>query len=230
MGIIFFIGNSNLVYTIIRKRHVFHALANLPSDVQGISKCLNNRKIGIAPQQPVHRVKTPQPTSPTVEKKTFSEDESTIIVKSPLPEPEVVNGSTLEDKGDVDVEESMEGSRPALPAEPGTLKASLLETPPIATMTERESAHLLQAPLCDFSPMNEHCDNTTVQDIQDVPITKLTLDENTESEPETVLPLKRTVNQVAINCFFFGTNENNNSIPFVSCEIARQHSSINEFG
>lgn len=39
------------------------------------------------------------------------------------------------------VEESMEGSRPALPAEPGTLKATLLETPDIAQMTERESAH-----------------------------------------------------------------------------------------
>lgn len=30
-----FDGNSNLVYTIIRKRHVFHALANLPSDTSG---------------------------------------------------------------------------------------------------------------------------------------------------------------------------------------------------
>lgn len=39
------------------------------------------------------------------------------------------------------VEESMEGSRPALPAEPGTLKVTLLETPDIAQMTERESAH-----------------------------------------------------------------------------------------
>lgn len=189
-------GNSNLVYTIIRKRHVFHALANLPSDVQGISKCLNNRKISATAPPPVNRIKPPRTTSPIVEKKSFSEDESVTTTK-PLPEPEIdVNGTTLENK--IDVEESMEGSRPALPAEPGTLKASLLETPAITTMTERESAHLLQAPLCDFSPMNEHCDNTTVQDIPDVPISKLTLDEIHESEPETetVAPLKRTVNQV----------------------------------
>lgn len=36
---------------------------------------------------------------------------------------------------------SMEGSRPALPAEPGTLKTSLLDTPGIDKMTEQESAH-----------------------------------------------------------------------------------------
>lgn len=35
----------------------------------------------------------------------------------------------------------MEGSRPALPAEPGTLKATLPETPMIGQITERESAH-----------------------------------------------------------------------------------------
>lgn len=35
----------------------------------------------------------------------------------------------------------MEGSHPALPAEPGTLKATLPETPEIGQMTERESAH-----------------------------------------------------------------------------------------
>lgn len=36
---------------------------------------------------------------------------------------------------------AMEGSRPALPAEPGTLKATLPDTPEISQMTERESAH-----------------------------------------------------------------------------------------
>ncbi|CAK9812093.1 Protein HID1 [Anthophora quadrimaculata] len=40
-------------------------------------------------------------------------------------------------------EAAMEGSHPAQPAEPGTLKASLLETPGIEKMTEKESAHPL---------------------------------------------------------------------------------------
>jgi hypothetical protein len=40
-----FDGNSNLVYTIIRKRQIFHALANIPSDMISINKCLSNRKI-----------------------------------------------------------------------------------------------------------------------------------------------------------------------------------------
>ena len=38
-----FDGNSNLVYTIIRKRQVFHALANLPTDCGAINKTLTKR-------------------------------------------------------------------------------------------------------------------------------------------------------------------------------------------
>ena len=36
---------------------------------------------------------------------------------------------------------TMEGSRPALPAEPGTLKATLMDLPGIDKMTEKETAH-----------------------------------------------------------------------------------------
>lgn len=79
-----FDGNSNLVYTIIRKRQVFHALANLPSDCNTIAKSLSKRQ----------RRHVPASTSN-----------------------ENVN------------ETAMEGSHPAQPAEPGTLKATLLETP-----------------------------------------------------------------------------------------------------
>ncbi|KOC59622.1 Protein hid-1 like protein [Habropoda laboriosa] len=39
-----FDGNSNLVYTIIRKRQVFHALANLPSDCNTIARSLSKRQ------------------------------------------------------------------------------------------------------------------------------------------------------------------------------------------
>lgn len=37
------IGNANLVYTIIRKRHVFHALASLPTDCGTINRSLSRR-------------------------------------------------------------------------------------------------------------------------------------------------------------------------------------------
>lgn len=189
------------MYTIIRKRHVFHALANLPSDVHGISKCLSNRKLAVA--QTVNRVKTPKSTSPTMERRPFTDDapvttKTTTTTATPKPLPatgDEEDGSSIENKSDI--EESMEGSHPAQPAEPGTLKASLLDTPAIATMTERESAHPLQAPLCDFSPMNEHCDSTNVQDIQEVELTKLAIDEHQPDEP-TPAPLKRTVNQVRV--------------------------------
>lgn len=76
-------GNSNLVYAIIRKRGVFHQLANLPTDPPSIHKALQRRR------------KTPEPLS------RAGSQEGT----------------------------SMEGSRPAAPAEPGTLKTSLVATP-----------------------------------------------------------------------------------------------------
>ncbi|XP_012257162.1 protein HID1 [Athalia rosae] len=108
-----FDGNSNLVYTIIRKRQVFHALANLPSDCNTIARSLNRRQ------------KRPIPVS------TSTENVSEI---------------------------AMEGSRPALPAEPGTLKASLLETPGIENMTEKESAHPL-SPAVDVGTSSANTGN-----------------------------------------------------------------------
>lgn len=110
------------MYTIIRKRQVFHSLANLPVDGGSIGRCLNRK----------------------------------VKIDSPEPMPEENLPETP----------SMEGSKPAQPAEPGTLKATLLETPGeilgkkimsrnqiylnrfvenlcpgVMKMTERESAH-----------------------------------------------------------------------------------------
>ena len=42
-----FDGNSNLIYTIIRKRSIFHSLANLPSDYGSIQRSLNQIKSGV---------------------------------------------------------------------------------------------------------------------------------------------------------------------------------------
>lgn len=84
--IFIYVGNSNLVYTIIRKRQVFHSLANLPTDYGSITKSLS--------------------------KKSRRHLQSSSD-----------NGKSASDGP------SMEGSKPALPAEPGTLKASILDTP-----------------------------------------------------------------------------------------------------
>ncbi|XP_023720338.1 protein HID1 isoform X1 [Cryptotermes secundus] len=46
---------------------------------------------------------------------------------------------------------SMEGSHPALAAEPGTLKATLPDTPGIEKMTEKESAHPSVHQLCELT-------------------------------------------------------------------------------
>uniref|UniRef100_A0A3P9I4T8 HID1 domain containing b n=1 Tax=Oryzias latipes TaxID=8090 RepID=A0A3P9I4T8_ORYLA len=43
-----FDGNSNLVYAIIRKRNVFHQLANLPTDKESIQNALQRKKPGVS--------------------------------------------------------------------------------------------------------------------------------------------------------------------------------------
>ncbi|XP_072229876.1 protein HID1b [Leuresthes tenuis] len=83
-----FDGNCNLVYAIIRKRNVFHQLANLSTDMASIQKALQKKKSGISRMNSTENV-------------------------------------------------SMEGSSPAVPAEPGTLKASLEATPGIDKITEK---------------------------------------------------------------------------------------------
>ncbi|KAL4098434.1 hypothetical protein QTP88_023048 [Uroleucon formosanum] len=94
-----FDGNSNLVYTIIRKRQVFHSLANLPTDYSTIIKSLTKKA------------------------KRNMQATSSVILTAATETP------------------SMEGSTPALPAEPGTLNATLPDTPGVMKITERESAH-----------------------------------------------------------------------------------------
>lgn len=84
---LFSLGNSNLVYTIIRKRQVFHSLANLPTDYNTIIKSLTKKA------------------------KRNMQATSSVSLTAATETP------------------SMEGSTPALPAEPGTLNATLPDTP-----------------------------------------------------------------------------------------------------
>uniref|UniRef100_A0A671XIC1 HID1 domain containing n=1 Tax=Sparus aurata TaxID=8175 RepID=A0A671XIC1_SPAAU len=108
-----FDGNCNLVYAIIRKRNVFHQLANLPSDMASIQKALQRKKkSGISRTNSIETV-------------------------------------------------SMEGSRPAVPAEPGTLKASLEATPGIDKITEKaqvsEDGTMVAVPHSDSPQATADC-------------------------------------------------------------------------
>lgn len=105
-----FDGNSNLVYTIIRKRQVFHALASLPCDYGTIAKSLTKR------------TRKHLPSTSSTEN----------VTETP----------------------SMEGSRPAQPAEPGTLKATLPDTPGIEKMTGQESGHVTTDLACSTNAVN----------------------------------------------------------------------------
>ncbi|XP_053679691.1 protein HID1 [Anopheles nili] len=145
-----FDGNSNLVYTIIRKRQVFHALANLPTDAAGIARCLSNRKGGasVAGGGSRHSSSSQAAGSRSVSGHDDATDyqQRKAALTASGPQSGVVAGDDSEEDTITDarsdiVEESMEGSRPAQEAEPGTLQATLLDTPNLAQITERESAH-----------------------------------------------------------------------------------------
>lgn len=140
-----FDGNSNLVYTIIRKRQVFHALANIPTDMSSINKCLTNRKISGRMQKtaPAMMLKKKAETDDEEIENDENDDEGDSSDNSTRPKEEIpVNEASDDDRKSEIVEESMmEGSRPAEPAQPGTLKATLLETPSINQITEKASAH-----------------------------------------------------------------------------------------
>ncbi|KAG5670438.1 hypothetical protein PVAND_000702 [Polypedilum vanderplanki] len=134
-----FDGNSNLVYTIIRKRHTFHALANIPTDINSINKCLNSRKIS-GRFQKMTNLKKQQPSDDEDENEESKDVEENLSENSKREDNNESEKSDEDEKSEI-IEESMEGSHPAEPAPKGTLKATLLDIPGIEKMTEKESAH-----------------------------------------------------------------------------------------
>ncbi|XP_056433505.1 protein HID1b [Gadus chalcogrammus] len=130
-----FDGNFNLVYAVIRKRSIFHQLANLPTDTAAIQKALQR------------------------------------IRKSP---PAVSRAGSTE-------REAMEGSRPAAPAEPGTLKASLEATPAIDKLTEKSQVSVdgTMVTLKNRSPTQTAADTSAVAAASDT-------ESNSEHDHEAV--------------------------------------------
>jgi hypothetical protein len=115
--------------------------------MNSINKCLSNRKISgrlqkTAPAM-LKKVETDddEVENDTIEDDDDEEDSSDNTKNSDTPPAVKEPEASDEDRKSEIVEESMEGSRPAEPAQPGTLKATLLETPSINQITEKESAH-----------------------------------------------------------------------------------------
>ena len=133
-----FDGNSNLVYTIIRKRQVFHGLANLPTDPCSINKSLAAKK---SPSRLVKRPSTEKAPKERIERKNSASSNASATTSS------AAVAAAQPQPPDTPTTPSMEGSRPALPAEPGTLEVSLASMPGIDKITERESAHPSQQQL-----------------------------------------------------------------------------------
>ena len=111
-------GNSNLVYTIIRKRNIFHALANLPVDFHSITKALAKKS------------KRLHATSGSVGRPRADSTYSTAAPPVPVSEAASPVG-----------EQTQEGAFPAQEAPPGTLKTTLAATPAVSAMTEKTHAH-----------------------------------------------------------------------------------------
>lgn len=155
-----FDGNSNLVYTIIRKRHVFHAMANLPTDMTGIAKCLSGRKSGgkfnlprvpqrkqatASANQELPSAQVPDEYADEEEEEEEDEDvdDTRMDKQSAAAEEDLESETESHERSQMGDNLQLDGAAvlTAQPAEPGTLKTSLLDTPDIGQMTEREPAH-----------------------------------------------------------------------------------------
>lgn len=195
-----FDGNSNLVYTIIRKRQVFHALANIPTDMNSINKCLNNRKMsGRTHKAPPNFMKKVETDDDEAEvENDDGEDDSSCENSKPVVEKKEENELSEvsdEDRKSEIVEESMEGSHPAQQAVPGTLNATLLETPGIGQMTEKETAHPSQQLLNDITT-NPEPPSASITEITNGEA-DISLDENNKSTTPVKSPttaFKRAIN------------------------------------
>ncbi|CAB3400506.1 unnamed protein product [Caenorhabditis bovis] len=103
-----FDGNSNLIYTIIRKRHVFYQLSNLPVDAASIAKSLSGRKNKSANRdEMVDQLKSPtSPTSPEIPNSTVPAAITTTAGLAATPAVSSMTGTTgqWENKGTVNDE------------------------------------------------------------------------------------------------------------------------------
>jgi len=135
-----FDGNSNLVYTLIRKRQVFHALANLPTDCGSINKLMTTKKSSNGRQ----RTSSTKSTSSNVSSGGGSRG------KSPLTSKISSNDSLFPSVASPAASPSASGhigtpnsnaSKPGVGGFEMGFKASLMEMPAIEKLTEKESAH-----------------------------------------------------------------------------------------
>lgn len=181
-----FDGNSNLVYTIIRKRQVFHALANIPSDLASINKCLSNRKVSGRLQQTAALMKKIESDEEYGDDEPQDNETKEDLKASPSKEKN--EGSEDEQKSEI-VEESMAGSYPAQPAEPGTFQATLLETPSVLQMTEKSSGHP-SAQLLEKIAVSEP--TKTITDITNGEA-DIKIEENSASPMKNTPTFKRTI-------------------------------------
>ena len=120
-----FDGNSNLIYTIIRKRQVFYQLANLNTDASSIARSLNNRRGKQSTAAVEAAEKTPQ--SPTVQTPPTQNPENCLPDAKEETKP-VVNG------------EENEGPN---------LQSTLAKTPAINSMTDKTAEWSQQKPDID---------------------------------------------------------------------------------
>ncbi|KAL7022259.1 hypothetical protein ACKWTF_012188 [Chironomus riparius] len=188
-----FDGNSNLIYTIIRKRQVFHTLANIPTDMNSINKCLNSRKMSGRIQKTANFMKKLEQNNYNDDNDEECENENdseNIGHLAEITEPKKIESEIIGEASDEDMKSDGQdvlqpGSKPAEPCLPGTLNATLLETPAINQMTEKESAHPSQQLLNDITTNTEHT-STPITEITNGE-TDIDLDDN---ENKSTTPIK----------------------------------------
>lgn len=163
-----FDGNSNLVYTLIRKRQVFHSLANLPTDAATINRTLNSRRGGamarkwtgvgagtggglkmatsmnLVKQGAAHEegsAETPATAAALTDKGDMLADEDGVAAVGDAGKAKGGGDEGMTNGDGSEGAVTMEGATPAQQAPPGTQTCTLAALPRLDKMTEQESAH-----------------------------------------------------------------------------------------
>ncbi|THD25421.1 Protein HID1 [Fasciola hepatica] len=138
-----FDGNSNLVYTLIRKRQVFYHLASLPTDRSSIRRALNNKRTSDTSLDHIDSVQQSANTKDNSDKKSSP---SSSNVASSIQHKQAFPGCFTEPG--TSNEQSNFGETPAVkPSGDGTsagqqsFQATLAETPAVHSMTDPQLAN-----------------------------------------------------------------------------------------
>ncbi|KAA0187315.1 Protein HID1 [Fasciolopsis buskii] len=170
-----FDGNSNLVYTLIRKRQVFYHLASLPTDEASIRRLLKNRRqssgtnldhIDSVPQSPSNKFAKDDVDVKSAVSKTNNTNSTQHKQTSPEG---IANPGQSSKQSDLSKTDVVKPSGDGTASGQQTFQATLAETPAVHNMTDPQLANAM-SPQHHHEAYSSDTSNGTDQALDDAPL------------------------------------------------------------